>query len=58
MKNMKKEGVKDKITISINKELLIRLDDFCSKTKPVKSNRSPIIEKATEEFLERENGEK
>jgi len=51
---MKKEGVKEKITISINKEILKKLDEFCLRTKPVKSNRSPIIEKAITDFLEKE----
>jgi len=47
-----KKGVKEKITISIDKEILRELDEFCSKTEPVKTKRSPLIEKAIEKFLE------
>ena len=52
--NNEVKEVKEKITISIDKTILKRLDDFCLKTKPVKSNRSPVIEKAISDFLEKE----
>jgi len=51
---MKKEEVKERISISLSPQVLKELDDYCSKTKPVKTDRSPVIELAIKEYLGRE----
>ncbi|MDD5253752.1 MAG: hypothetical protein PHG05_01435 [Candidatus Nanoarchaeia archaeon] len=48
---MKKEGRKERITISLNPQILKDLDDYCSKTKPLPTDKSPIIEIAIKEYL-------
>ncbi|MBS3090115.1 hypothetical protein J4461_04555 [Candidatus Pacearchaeota archaeon] len=55
---MKKEGGTERITISITKKTLKELDDYCSKTKPVVTARSPIIELSIQDYLKRENKDK
>ncbi|MFZ3077437.1 MAG: hypothetical protein WA139_03220 [Candidatus Aenigmatarchaeota archaeon] len=50
---MKKEVVKARATISISKQVLKELDEYCSQTKPAPTDRSKVIQISIEEYLKR-----
>ena len=52
--SMKKVVKKERISVSLNRQVLEELDVYCSKTKPVPADRSPVVEIAIKEYLARE----